>query len=56
MLAEGFSVFNALVSMFADPPSDFDPDGLLQAFRRVDSEGFRIIFATYKAVRTGLQL
>jgi len=29
--------------MFADPPSDFDPDGLVQALRRADSEGFRNI-------------
>ena len=42
-LAQGSSVFNALVSMFSDPPCDFDPDGLVQALRRVDSEGFRNI-------------
>ena len=42
-LAQGSSVFNALVSMLADPPSDFDPDRLVQAFRRVGSEGFRNI-------------
>jgi hypothetical protein len=42
-LAQGSSVFNALVSIFADPPSDFDPDELVQALHRVDSDGFRNI-------------
>lgn len=41
VLAQGSSVFNALVLLFADPPSDFDPDGLVPALRRVDSAGFR---------------
>src|SRR3546814_6178140 len=41
MMAQGSSVFNALVLLFADPPEGFDPDLLVTALRRVDADGFQ---------------
>lgn len=42
-VAQGSSVFNALVLLFAEPPQGFDPDKLVPALRRVNSDGFRNI-------------
>src|SRR3546814_15136353 len=41
VMAQGSSVFNALVLLFADPPEGFDPDLLVTALRRVDADGFQ---------------
>lgn len=41
VMAQGSSVFNALALLFADPPEGFDPDTLVAALRRVDSDGFQ---------------
>lgn len=43
VVAQGSSVFNALVLLFAAPPEGFDPDALVAALRRVDIDGFREI-------------
>lgn len=43
VVAQGSSVFNALVLLFAAPPNGFDPDALVAALRRVDTDGFREI-------------
>jgi len=40
-LAQGSSVFNALVLLFAEPPQGFDPDELVATLQRVNAEGFR---------------
>lgn len=42
-LAQGSSVFNALVMLFADPPQGFDPDQLVAALRSIGAEGFKEI-------------
>ncbi|MDT7527796.1 hypothetical protein OVY29_03850 [Sphingopyxis sp. SE2] len=42
-VAQGSSVFNALVLLFAEPPQGFDPDKLVPALRCVNSDGFRNI-------------
>jgi hypothetical protein len=41
VMAQGSSVFNALVLVFAEPPEGFDPDALVPALRGFDSDGFR---------------
>jgi len=41
VVAQGSSVFNALVLLFATPPEGFDPDALVPALRQVDLAGFR---------------
>ena len=41
VVAQGSSVFNALVLLFAAPPEGFDPDALVPALRQVDMAGFR---------------
>lgn len=41
VVAQGSSVFNALVLLFATPPEGFDPDSLVPALRQVDMTGFR---------------
>lgn len=41
VVAQGSSVFNALVLLFATPPEGFDPDALVPALRQVDMSGFR---------------
>lgn len=41
VMAQGSSVFNALVLLFAAPPKGFDPDALVPALRQVDMAGFR---------------
>lgn len=43
VVAQGSSVFNALVQLFAAPPADFDPDELVPALRKVNSDGFQHI-------------
>jgi hypothetical protein len=41
VVAQGSSVFNALVLLFGSPPEGFDPDALVPALRQVDMSGFR---------------
>lgn len=43
VVAQGSSVFNALVLLFATPPEGFDPDALVPALRQVDLAGFRSV-------------
>lgn len=43
VVAQGSSVFNALVLLFAVPPEDFDPDMLVPALRRFDSARFKSV-------------
>ncbi len=41
VMAQGSSVFNALVLLFANPPRGFDPDALVPALRGFGADGFR---------------
>jgi len=43
VVAQGSSVFNALVLLFSSPPEGFDPDALVPALRQVDLPGFRSV-------------
>jgi len=43
VVAQGSSVFNALVLLFSSAPEGFDPDALVPALRHVDLTGFRSV-------------